>query len=134
MTHRYITTTPAAGARGALALLQTCRQIKDEATPLFFSTITFSLQCCALEEFGKMIGPEKVALVTSLITDLVDAYVWECSKAGLWDRNVIGELSARKNLYLVEPYLQHLSREWVIKKMRVLLDKDDLVVTFGPLK
>jgi hypothetical protein len=101
----------AAGARGALALLQTCRQINDKATPLFFSTITFSLQRCALQEFGKMIGPDKVALVMSLIVDLVDAYVWEYCKAGWWNHNLIGELSALENLHLVEPYLQYLPKD-----------------------
>jgi hypothetical protein len=60
-----------------MALLQTCRQIKDEALPFLLSSMTFSLQRCSVAGFLEALGDEKVALVTSIIvmrSDIVSGY------------------------------------------------------------
>jgi hypothetical protein len=60
-----------------MALLQTCRQIKDGALPFLLSSMTFSLQRCSIAGFLEALGDEKVALVTSIIvmrSDIVSGY------------------------------------------------------------
>jgi hypothetical protein len=53
-------------AYSAPALLQTCRQIHGEATPVLFSTATFETERYSLEYFIETIGAEKAALIATL--------------------------------------------------------------------
>jgi hypothetical protein len=63
-----------------MALLQTCRQIKGEALPFFFSRMIFNLRLCSLGGFVDALGEENVARVTSIIvmwSDVLRNYTYD---------------------------------------------------------
>jgi hypothetical protein len=114
------------GPRGIIAFLQTCHQINGEAMQFFLSTSTFDTELCSLPGFLSAFGPERTALVTSIVVDLFDVL-----RLGREMRNtgMTSEFKALKHVHLLIGIFWFAGKQDWTLTMCVHFGKEELVVT-----